>query len=128
MASITREELLSIAKRVRKNDIDNSHGQCYPASKTLAKKLAKETPASSLEIEVEEVLVGPSATIRHYVVAFPAEYLDDSVYGRVLIDITLDQYSTENEEQGKVKTSFGLANSLPKAVLYDTKEQSPYTG
>lgn len=128
MSSVTRDELIAIAETVREREVDEAHGQCFPASKALCKELVAETPANDDEVEVEEVLVGPSATIRHYVASYPAKYLDDDVYGRVLIDITLDQYSTENEDAGKVKTSLGPASNIPSVVLYDTKEQAPYTG
>jgi len=129
MSDVTRDELLDIARQVRDKEVDEAYGQCFPASKKLSKELASKTPASEDEVEIEEVLVGPSATIRHYVVAYPASYISDlDVYGRVLIDITLDQYSNENEDSGKVKTSLGPEEKLPEVVLYSTKEQSPYTG
>lgn len=129
MSDVTREDLLDIARQVRDNEVDEAHGQCFPASRELSKELVSKTPASEDEVEVEEVLVGSSATIRHYVVAYPAAYVSNlDVYGRVLIDITLDQYSNENEDAGNVKTSLGPEENLPEVVLYRTKEQSPYTG
>jgi len=126
---VTKQEILQISEAVRDDCVDDPTGQCYPASKTLCEKLVSQTTASESEVEVEEVLVGPSATIRHYVVSYPAKYIDDvDVYGRVLIDITLDQYSTENEAEGNVNTSLGPEDTIPEVLFYPTKEAAPYTG
>lgn len=120
--------LRDIAIRVRQATVNDPHGQCYPGSKALRNKLAQETPADKSEISIEEVRMGASGTIRHYVVAYPAQYYDDnSVYGRILIDITLDQYSKENETAGLVKTSIGSAENIPSVAIYENKQMSPYT-
>lgn len=122
---VTLEEIQTLAKSVRDETVDNPVGQCYPASKAVIEKVVSETPATEDEVEIEEVFVGPSATIRHYVVAYPAEYISDTdAYGRILIDITLDQYTDEYKEAGDVKVSFG--ESIPEVLVFETKEQAPY--
>lgn len=130
MAEVTLKTLNEIGRNIRAETVGtDSLGQCYPASKSLCTRLVQETPAEDSEVEVEEVLVGPSATIRHYVVAYPAKYITDTdAYGRVIIDITLDQYSTENEENGDVQVSFGAKDDIPDVVIYEAKEQAPYSG
>lgn len=123
----TRADLITIAESVRENVVDDPHGQCFPASKALKKRLISETPADADEVEIEEVLIGPHATIRHYVVSYPANKLSDvDTYGRVLLDITLDQYCTEFEEEGKVETSIGPKDEIPNVNFYQNKELSPY--
>ena len=122
----TLEKLHGIAETTRK-DISDVHGQCYPASKKLREKLASETMAKKSDIEIEEVRMGEHGTLRHYVVAFPANHIEDcSALGRVLIDITLDQYCAEYEEQGLVETSIGTKDDIPNVCIFQTKQQSPY--
>lgn len=122
----TKQELIEIAEQVR-STLDTSHGQCFPASKKLKKQLAKSTEVSKEDIEIEEVYMGPSATIRHYVVAYPASNVDDiETYGRVLIDITLDQYCDEFKNQGKVEVSLGPKSNIPDVNFYEVKDASPY--
>lgn len=122
----TKQEILNIANKVRDN-LSESYGQCFPASKELKNELAINTEADKSEIEIEEVRMGPAATIRHYVVAYPARKISDTdASGRILVDITLDQYCTEYEEQGKVETSIGPKSNIPDVNLYETKEASPY--
>ena len=71
--------------------------------------------------------MGEHGTLRHYVVAFPANHIEDcSALGRVIIDITLDQYCTEFEEQGLVETSIGTKDDIPNVCIFQTKKQSPY--
>lgn len=125
----TLDELESVAKAVREDEVDDPHGQCFPASKALRKRLVSEFGIGKNDLSIEEVRMGPSATRRHYVVAFPAsEVSDSSASGRILIDITLDQYCTEYEEAGKVETSIGPKDNIPSVVIYETKSQAPYTG
>lgn len=126
---VTREELIDIASSVRESEVDDPHGQCWPASKSLKKELIAQTDATKDEVEIEEVLMGSSATIRHYVVSFPASYVEDvDTYGRVILDITLDQYCTEFEEADKVETSIGARKDIPAVNFYPTKELAPYRG
>lgn len=123
---VSKAVLHDIAKQVRQVAVDDPHGQCFPASKALRNKLAQETPADKSEIVIEEVRMGDLGTIRHYVVAYPAQHYDaESVHGRILIDITLDQYSKANEAAGLVDTS--IADEIPSVAIYETKQQSPYT-
>lgn len=123
--SITVEKLLEIAQEVR-NSFDEIHGQCYSASKQLMDALASQTAAEADAIGIEEVRVGSSGTIRHYVVAYPARNIGIDAQGRVLIDITLDQYCIEFEDEGLVKTSLGPRESIPEVNFYRTKSESPY--
>jgi hypothetical protein len=126
---VSLSEIKNIAQKVRDKKIDEPYGQCFPASKALKKRLLKEFNVDKEKINIEEVMMGKRATRRHYVVAFPAHYVEDtSSKGRILIDITLDQYCTEYEQAGKVKTSIGPKETIPKAVIYETKSQAPYTG
>ena len=123
---VTENELHQIATQVRANYPD-THGQCYPASKELKKTLERKLDVTGLKIE--EVLMGPHATRRHYVVAFPANKVEDiNTHGRIIIDITLDQYCTEYEDAGKVETSIGPQSSIPEVNIYPTKSHAPYTG
>lgn len=122
----TKQDLISIAEEVRQT-LDTSHGQCFPASKKLKKELASQTKASKDEIDIEEVRMGRSGTLRHYVVAYPASHIEDvDAYGRVLLDITLDQYCDEFKDQGKVEASIGPKSDIPDVNLYETKETAPY--
>lgn len=122
----TKRELLSLAEQVR-NTLDTSHGQCFPASKQLKKELAKNTDANKSEIDIEEVRMGQAGTLRHYVVAYPASQVNDvDTYGRVIIDITLDQYCDEFKEQGKVEATIGPKSDIPDINFYETKENAPY--
>lgn len=122
----TKQKILEIAEDAR-SQLDTSYGQCHPASKSLKKKLAEKTEANKDDIEIEEVRMNRSQTIRHYVVAYPTKNIDDvDAYGRVLIDITLDQYCTKFEEQGKVETSIGPKDNIPNVNFYESKEVSPY--
>lgn len=124
--TVTLEEVQDIAQSVRES-LESVHGQCYPASKTLCEELVSQTPAESESVEIEEVRVGKRGTIRHYVVAYPAKLVSDSdADGRILIDVTLDQYCTEFEEAGRVKTSLGPRDSIPDVNIYESKGAAPY--
>lgn len=128
MEDVTLSELESVARRVRKNYSD-VHGQCYPASKELLKTYASEFGIDRGDMEVIEVRMGDSGTIRHYVVAFPARRVSDSsAAGRIMVDITLDQYCDAYKESGKVETSIGPKSNIPNVIISETLQQSPYTG
>lgn len=127
MTSLSK--IKDIAQQVRYEKVDEPYGQCFPASKALKKKLLEKFDVNREEVNIEEVMMGERATRRHYVVAFPACYVEDtSSKGRIIIDITLDQYCTEYEDAGKVKTSIGSKETIPEVVIYETKSQAPYTG
>lgn len=123
---VSQHTLSQIAGDVR-SEYPDPHGQCFPASKQLKKEFEKELNVTG--ITIEEVLMGPRATRRHYVVSFPASEVDDiDASGRILIDITLDQYCDEYKNEGKVKTSIGPKSEIPKVNIYPTKSHAPYTG
>lgn len=118
-------DLEAIAYSVRE-ELDEVHGYCWPASKTLKKQLVIGTDAESHEVSIEEVLVGSSGC-RHYVVAYPARYVEDmDVDGRIIIDITLDQYSDENLDAGLVKESVEDKIDLRPVYIFRTKSDAPY--
>lgn len=122
----TLEELKQLAVPVREK-FENSYGQCYPDSKELRKKYISKLNISPKDIEIEEVRVGKSKTIRHYVVAFPADEVENAdVYGRIIIDITLDQYCDQLEKEGKVNYSIGSKENIPDINIFLTKESAPY--
>lgn len=124
---VLKAELTNIARKVRENVVDSPHGKCFPASKELMKQLASDTEVSKQELSVEEVRLGDYGTIRHYVVSFPAKKIDDTtVSGRVLIDITLDQYCDEFKSNGLVEFSLGPQDSVPSVSIFETKISSPY--
>lgn len=126
--SVTKNELIETAENIR-SKYPEVYGQCWVSSKELLKQYITEYNISKDDIEIEEVRMGKSATIRHYVVAFPAkEVSDTSAKGRILIDITLDQYCEENYDKEYVKTSLGKKEDIPSVVIYETKKESPYTG
>lgn len=123
---VTSEDLHRVAERVRQQ-YEESHGQCFPASKELRKQYISEFDISSDDIDIEEIRVGDAKTIRHYVVAFPAKEVEDmDVYGRVIIDITLDQYCDELKEEGTVKYSIGPRENIPRINIFPTKQSAPY--
>lgn len=126
MESVTLSELKEIATQVRE-EYSEVHGQCYPASKRLMKAYTSKLGVDKDEIEISEVRMGDAGTIRHYVVAFPARYVSDSPsMGRILIDITLDQYCNEYKEAGKVETSIGPKENIPNVLISESVQHSPY--
>lgn len=124
---VTVRDLESIAAAVR-DDLSEIHGYCWPASNELQKQLATKTNADRSEISVEEVLVG-TAGCRHYVVAYPARYVEDlDASGRIIIDITLDQYSDANVADGLVKASVEDSIDLRPIYIFRQKSDAPYSG
>lgn len=122
---VTVLDLESIAFSVR-DELDEVHGYCWPASKSLKKQLVLYTEAESHEVDIEEVLVGSSGR-RHYVVAYPARYVEEmDVDGRIIIDVTLDQYSDENLDAGLVEESVEDEIDLRPVYIFRTKADAPY--
>lgn len=120
---VTRGEIHTLGQQVR-NSIKEPYGYCYPSSKQLQKKLKSQTEATMAEIRIEEVEVG---TEKHYVVAFPAKYVTDiDTNGRIIIDVTLDQYCTENVECGAVQTAIDSRDNIDPINIFPTKAEAPY--
>lgn len=118
-------EIRSIAESVR-TSIPEAHGQCYPASRQIVRTLTREYNVSKESVSVKEVLVS-NKKLRHYVVSIYEDAVQDADFsGEMIVDVTLDQYCTENVENGDVGYGFGPRDSIDNVNMYFTSRDSPY--
>lgn len=125
---LTEDEIIDIGKQARA-EIKEPHGYCSVASKIIIKEIKSRygDKISGRDISMKEVIVDKQQNIRHYVVKINSEYIVGSSYpGSHIIDVTLDQYCSENKKKGKVNMSFGSRNSIDEINIF-TYEEAPYT-
>lgn len=122
---IPESEIRKIGFEARKY-IKEPLGYCYKASKYIVEKIKSEYNLTDDDVCIYEALVGGCGTIKHYVVKLKSEFLSRNYSSyTVLIDVTLDQYSSKNKKKGHVQVSFGPEENIGKVNIFNFSN-APY--